>query len=233
MEQELLYIFIRSISILVILFLLTKLMGKKQVSQMNMYDYLIGITIGNIAADISLNLDRNFWSGLISLSIYGLSSIIVTYLALNNLKFRRIFNGSPSVLIDSGKILVDNLRKEGVDINSLQEEARLNGYFDLDKINYAIIETNGQISFLPKAKDEYVTNSNMKLKIKETKLGINLIQDGVVLEDNMKYLSKDKKWLKKIINKQGYSNIEEVFLLTYKEDNDIKIYGYDIKKNDG
>lgn len=229
MDNEILLVIFRTVFLLIILFVMTKLMGKKQLSQMNLYDYLIGITIGNIVAEVSLDVEKNFLGGIISLSIYCLSSVIVTYFSMKNLGFRKFFNGNPTILIDNGTILIDNLKKEGIDINSLEEEARLNGYFDLDKINYAILETNGQISFLSKVKDDYVTNGNMKIKTKENMLGINLIQDGTLMEDNLNYIKRDKKWLKKILGKNGYSNIESIFLMVYRKDDDIVLYGYNKK----
>lgn len=229
MDNEILMMLFRTILVLIILFLLTKLMGKKQISQMNIYDYLVGITIGSIAADISLNLERDFIGGIVSLVVYSLSGIVVTYFSMKNLKFRKIFSGCPTVLIENGNILVNNLRKEGVDINSLEEVARLNGFFDLNKINYAILETNGQISFLPKVKDDYVTNGNMNVNVSENKLGVNLIQDGIVMNDNLEYVKKDVNWLNKVLKKNGYKSSEEVFLMVYKNDDDITLYDY---KND-
>lgn len=224
MNNEIILIIFRTICVLIILFTMTKLMGKKQLSQMNIYDYLIGITIGNIGAEISLNLERSFISGIISLIIYCSFSIVVTYFSLRNLKFRKLFCGNPTVLIDKGNILIENLKKEGIDINSFEEEARLNGYFDLKKINYAILETNGQISFLPKEKENYVTNANMNIKVEENELGINLIQDGKVMTDNINYIRKDIKWLDKVLKKNGYKDYTEIFLMIYKNDKDIKFY---------
>lgn len=224
--NEALMIFFRSVLILIILFILTKLMGKKQLSQMNIYDYLVGITIGNVAADISIDLETNFLAGVVSLLVYSLFGVVVTYISLRNLKFNKFFSGSPTVLIEKGKILIGNLKKEGIDINSLEEEARLNGFFDLSKVNYAILETSGKISFLAKVKDDYVTNENMKLKVDENELGINLIQDGVVIDSNLEYVKKDRDWLKKICRKKGYKSYKDIFLLIYKKDNDIWIYDY-------
>ena len=227
MNNELGLIIIRTILILIILFGLAKMMGKKQISQMNIYDYLIGIIIGNVAADISLNLERDFISGIVVLVIYCFSSIGVTYFSLKSLRVRKFFSGTPTILINNGEIIVNNLKKEGIDIDSLEEEARMMGHFDLDKINYAILETNGRISFLPKVKDDYVTNGNMKLKIKENKLGLNLIQDGVIMDSNLEYLKKDRRWLREILSKRGYNNSEEIFLLVYNGDREIKIYEYE------
>lgn len=227
MNNELLMVIFRCILILIILFVLTKIMGKKQVSQMNIYDYLLGLTIGNIAAEVSLNIERDIILGLTALLIYSFSGIAVTYFSLKNLNFRKIFSGNPTVLIEKGKILTKNLKKEGIDINSLQEEARLNGYFDLSQIYYAIIETNGQISFMPYSKYNTITNENMNIKSKENNLCINLIQDGKVLEDNLKYINKDKKWLNKKLKEKGYSNYQKIFLCLYKNENNITIYNYE------
>ena len=226
MKNELLLVIFRSILILIILFGLTKIMGKKQISQMNIYDYLIGITIGNLAADISLNLSHDLINGILSLIIYALSSVLVTYLSLKNLKLRKLFSGTPTILIEKGDILIKNLKKEGIDINNLTEEARLNGYFNLSDIEYAILETNGQISFLPKSINDYVTNKNMKLKTKENELSINLIQDGVIMKNNLDYINKTEEWLKKKIKDKGYKRAEEIFLFIYKNEREITIYDY-------
>lgn len=224
MNNELLLVAFRSILILIILFILTKIMGKKQVSQMNIYDYLIGITIGNLAADISLNLDHSLINGILSLIIYALSSVLVTYLSLKSLKIRKLFSGNPSILIEKGNILIKNLKKEGIDINNLTEEARLEGYFNLSDIEYAILETNGQISFLPKSQNDYVTNKNMKLKTKENELSINLIQDGIIMTGNLEYIQKTEEWLMKRLKEKGYKNPQDIFLLIYKNDKELTIY---------
>lgn len=224
MNNELLLVAFRSILILIILFILTKIMGKKQVSQMNIYDYLIGITIGNLAADISLNLDHSLINGILSLIIYSLSSVLVTYLSLKSLKIRKLFSGNPSILIEKGNILIRNLKKEGIDINNLTEEARLEGYFNLSDIEYAILETNGQISFLPKSQNDYVTNKNMKLKTKENELSINLIQDGIIMTGNLEYIQKTEEWLMKRLKEKGYKNPQDIFLLIYKNDKELTIY---------
>ena len=226
MNNELIEVALRTILVLIILFVLTKIMGKKQLSQMNFYDYLIGITIGSIASDISLDLEHNLISGIISLCIYAFSGVAVTYLCLKNLTLRKIILGTPTLLINKGNILIKNLRKEGIDINDLEEEARLNGFFELDKIDYAILETNGQISFLANIKSSYVTNENMNIKLKENSLDINLIQDGKILYENLEIIGKTSKWLDKKIKEKGYNNYKEIFLFKYRSDKETIIYDY-------
>lgn len=231
MDNEVLLVIFRTILVLVILFILTKLMGKKQVSQMNIYDYLIGITIGSIAADISLDIEKDLIAGIISLVLLALSAITVTYLSLKSIRFRRIFTGTPTVLIENGKLIEKNMRKEGIDINDLQEEARQFGYFDLSKVNYAVLEISGKISFLAKAKEAAVTRGDMKVTAKDEGLCANIIIDTVLLDDNLKYMNKDKEWLDKELKRRGYDDYKRILLLTI--DNNDKIVIYDKNSENG
>lgn len=231
MDNELLAVIVRTILVLIILFFLTKLMGKKQVSQMNIYDYLIGITIGSIAADIALDIEKSIIAGIVSLLIYGFSEILVTYLTVKSIRFRRVFSGVPTVLIENGKIIEKNLSKEGIDINDLQEEARQNGFFDLSKINYAILEISGKISFLAKTEEETVTKKDMKIKLKEEGLVANIIIDGNLLENNLKNMKKDEKWLEKELKNKGYNDYQNILLMTLDNNNAVTIYDKNINSD--
>lgn len=231
MDNEVYLVILRTIIMLAILFILTKIMGKKQVSQMNIYDYLIGITIGSVAADISLDIKKDLVAGIVALIIYGLSGVLVTYLTLKNIKLRRLLIGVPTVLINDGKIIEKNLRKEGIDINDLQEEARQSGYFDLSKVNYAILEISGKISFLAKASEEVITRKDMQIKTKDEGLSANIIIDGVLLENNLTFMNKDKKWLDKELKKNGYQNYSSILLLTLNNNNKIVIYDKNINED--
>lgn len=224
-------IIFRTILVLIILFVLTKLMGKKQVSQMNIYDYLIGITIGSVAADIALDIEKDIVAGIVSLGIFGLSAVLVTYLTLKSILFRRIFTGVPTILIENGKIIEKNMRKEGIDINDLQEEARQNGYFDLSKVNYAVLETSGNISFLAKANEEVVTRRDIDIKAKDEGLWANIVIDGILLENNLSAMKRDEVWLKKELKKRGYINYSSILLLTMDVNGKIVIYDKDEDSN--
>ncbi len=217
--ETIIKISIRTILILIILFVIAKTMGKKQISQMNLYDYIIGITMGSIAADISLDIEKNIIAGVTSLVIYGLSSILVTFLTLKSITLRKIINGMPTLLIDEGKIIYNNLRKEGIDINDLEELARQKGYFNLEKINYAILESSGKISFLAK-------NNIAKEKI-DSYLQINIIIDGTIIEENLKIMKKDNLWVENIIKKNGYNGVWEILLLTLDKAGNITIFPKD------
>lgn len=228
MNEEIIMIIFRTILVLIILFILTKVMGKKQVSQMNVYDYLIGITIGSIAADISLDIEKNIIAGISSLIVYGLSSVLVTYLSLKSILFRKILIGTPTILVDNGKIIEKNLKKEGIDINDLLESARENNYFDLSYINYAILEASGNISFMPKSKYDVVTKEDLKVKSTDKGLCANIIIDSKLMIDNLENMNKDEKWLKKELKKKGYKDYSSILLLTLDYSDNIVIYDKNI-----
>lgn len=219
--NEIVNVFIRTIIILIILFIMFKLMGKKQVSQMNIYDYIIGITLGSIAADISLDIDKNFLSGITCLIIYSLSSIIVSYLSLKSITLRNFFYGKEVPLIVNGKINYENMSKNKITINTLETESRLMGYFNLNEINNAILEPSGLISFEPKNKT--ITKKDMNLKEPNKGLVYNLIIDGKIIKENLKNINKTEKWLQKELKIYG-KPLEDIILFTIDEQENINIY---------
>lgn len=225
LTNELLKIIIRSILIIVILFFITKILGKKQISQLTIYDYIIGITIGSIAADTIISLDENLINGLAALLTFGVLGYGLSYLSIKNSTIDEFLNGKYIVLIKNGEINFTNLKKSKLSINKLMEQARLEGYYDLNIINYAILETDGQISFLPK--EEY-QNSNTKDFKNEIKTNITkqtmcypFIIDGEIVTETLNNLNKDIDWVKKEIKND---KIEKILLATIDEKNKIKIY---------
>ena len=162
--DEVVNVIIRTLLVLVLIFILFKLMGKKQVSQMSMFDYITGITIGSVVADISLDIDKNLISGIVCLIIYCFLDIIISYLSLKSIKLRNFFEGKEVPLIVDGKINRQNMKKNKITINILQTEARLMGYFDLEEISNAILEPSGMISFEPKDKDKPATKKELGIK---------------------------------------------------------------------
>lgn len=219
-----LIVIIKSIVSIIILFFLTKLMGRKQISQLSMYDYIIGITIGSVVAEISTNLEADFILGIIVMTTFTIISMIITKITSKNIIFRRFIKGVPTILIEDGKIIKEGLKKSKIDINDLLQEARINNYFDISKINYALMEANGKISFLVKSKYNNVTPSDLKLKVNEEDLCINLLLDGKILNNNLKIIKKDETWLLKRLVKQGYPNYNDLLLVTINNKEQLSIY---------
>lgn len=227
--DDLFNVSLRTVFILVVLFILTKLMGKKQVSQLNNFDYIIGITIGSIAADISLDIEKNLLSGLISLGIYALFSIIISYVTMHSIKLRRYIIGVPTILIENNKIIESGLKKSKIDVNALLAESRGAGYFKLEDIEYAVMETNGKISFMPKDSVSPVLKKDISTKIEKSSLVANVIIDSKVLDKNLSDMNKDKKWLDSNLKVLGYNNYDNIMLATLDINDKLKVYRKDVK----
>lgn len=204
----------RSIGSLVCLFIITKLMGKKQVSELSLFDYVIGISIGNFTAEMVMNFDYQYINGIIAILSFGLVSYIVSIATLKSMVLRRFFIGVPTILIEDGKINLDSLKKVKMDINDLLEECRGMNYFDISEISYAILEVNGKLSVLPKADYKNPTLKDLNIKSEKTELSANVIIDGNLMEENLKNSKKSIEWLNKELKKQGHTNYDNILLAT-------------------
>lgn len=227
--SDFLNICFRTILILIILFFITKMMGKKQISELNFFDYVVGITIGSIAADISLDIEKNMIAGIAALFIYGFISYIISFVSIKSILARRFFIGVPTVLVEKGKIIESGLKKSKIDVNDLLMVARENGYFNLDEIDYALMEVNGNISFLPKEKDKPVTKRDMKIKCSNEGLTVNAIIDSKYMVNNMKAINKDKEWLDHELKVNGYDNYDNILLATIDNNYKVTIYEKNVK----
>ena len=196
---------IRSLFSLISLFIVTKMLGKKQVSQLSLFDYVIGISIGNFAAEISINTELPYINGVVAVLVFGIVAYLISILTMKSIILRRFFMGTPTTLIENGKIIYNNLQKLKLDINDLLEQCRSKNYFDISKIDYAVMETNGQISIL--VKNEYLPVNRKDMNLKELKQGLvsNVIIDG-------KIMNKNEEWLYKNLRVQGYNRISDIVL---------------------
>lgn len=213
----------RSITSLVVLFFITKLMGKKQVSELSLFDYVIGISIGNFAAEMTINLESEELYGIIAVLLFGGIAYLVSVGTMKSIKLRRFFMGSPTILIEHGKILQDNFYKVKYDINDMLEQCRVNGYFDISEIDYAIVEANGELSILAKSEYLPVNRNDMKLKVSKNGLCANVIIDGKVMYNNLKKINKDEKWLNKELKLKG-KDISDIILATVDINDKVVFY---------
>ena len=227
--SDFLNICFRTILVLIILFFITKMMGKKQISELNFFDYVVGITIGSIAADISLDIEKNMIAGIAVLFIYGFISYIISFVSIKSILARRFFIGVPTVLVEKGKIIESGLKKSKIDVNDLLMVARENGYFNLDEIDYALMEVNGNISFLPKEKEKPVTKKDIKIKCSNEGLTVNAIIDSKYMANNMKAINKDKEWLDHELKVNGYDNYDNILLATIDNNYKVTIYEKNVK----
>ena len=221
--NELLNVVFRALVSLVALFLVTKLIGKKQVSQLSLFDYVIGISIGNFAAEMTINLESEEVYGILAVIIFGGIAYLVSILSIKSIKLRRFFMGTPTILIEHGKILQDSFYKVRYDINDMLEQCRIKGYYDISEIEYAIVEANGELSIMPNGSNRNVTIKDMNLKVEKQGLCANIIIDGKVMEHNLKAINRDIDWLNKELKIRG-KKLEDILLSTVDINGKINFY---------
>lgn len=220
----LLAICLTSIGSIVVLFLLTKLIGNRQMSQMSMFDYINGITIGSIAAELATSLEGDFVKPLTAMVLYALAAAGISLVSCKSMKLRRVLGGRPVILYENGKLYEKNLYSAKMDINEFLTQCRVGGYFDLNDLQTVILETNGQLSFLPTEKSRPLTPDDLQLAPQPTALLIALMIDGEVLTDNLKYSGNNDVWLQNALSAQGVHRASEVFLAVCDAQNVLTVY---------
>ena len=201
------------------LFIITKIMGHKQVAQLDFFDYVSGITIGSIGAELATELEKPY-KPLIALAIYGLASLLLNLLAHKIPRTRKYINGTPTILMNDGNLYRKNLKKAKLDLSEFMLLCREQGYFDLDEIQTAIFEHNGKLSILPKAANRPATPDDLKITAKATHIGVEVIMDGRVVGENLSRMGRDVNWLTKQLNIQGCKDAKEIFLGIYRPEED-------------
>lgn len=205
-------IIIRSIIAFVILFILTRLMGSKQLSQLTFFDYVVGITIGSIAATMSVDKNIQIINGVISLGIWGLLPVLLSLIGLKSRKFLRATDGIPTIVIKNGQILEKAMAKNQLVIEELMMMLREKDVFLLADVEIAIFETNGQLSVMKKSDVSPVTPKQLGITIPLEKMPSILIADGEVLHENLLAIGHDEKWLHEQLEQKGILQVKNVFL---------------------
>lgn len=223
MDFELVKITYRSVLAITTLFLVAKLLGKKQVSELSLFEYVLGISMGNFASDMSINLEEEFLNAMCAIIVFGMIGYFISFLTMKSMKIRKFFVGVPTVLIQHGYLMHENMKKTKFDVNDLLEEARSNGYFDISEIEFAVLEATGNVSFLPKGLYKPVTIKDMKLKDEKQGLCANVIIDGNIMIDNLISINKDEKWLLHELKVRG-KEADEILLATVDINDKLNIY---------
>ncbi len=178
-------ILLSSLLSIVALFFSTKVIGNKQMSQLNMFDYINGITIGSIAADMAIHLDNNIWYPLIAIAVYTVVIAIISKIGSKCMGVRRFLTGKSIVLMDKGRFFYKNFKTAKLDINEFLTQCRIKGFFDVEDIETAILEQNGMLSFLPRSVSRPATPKDLSITPKSDRPFFTVISDGKVLEKNL------------------------------------------------
>ena len=211
------------------LFLLTKMMGAKQVSQMTMFDYVIGITIGSSAAELATELEEPH-KPLTAIIIYGLVALGISVLSCKSLKARAVMQGKPLVLLQDGVIYRENLKKARLDLNEFLTYCRIGGWFDPSQLQTAVFEHNGTVSFLPKETDRPATPNDLNLEPKQSWLQTPFVMDGKLLAGNVRQAGKEDAWVRRALLRQGYQDEKEVLLALWNGKETLTVFPMDSKR---
>lgn len=223
MIKDLLFVLISSVASLVVLFALTKLMGQKQVSQLSLFDYTIGISIGSIAAEMATDIE-NPEKSLFAMIIYGFSAFLINIITSKSIKARRLISGAPVVLMRGEIIYRKNLKRSRIDVNDLLMASRAKGYFNLADVELALLEHNGTISFLPKETKRPVSPEDLSINPDQQNLGYEVIMDGKIMYDNLKKSGRDERWLEAELKRQKILNVSDVFVGIFDNKNSLSVW---------
>ena len=221
--MEILYVILTSVLSVTALFIITKIMGHKQISQLDFFDYISGITIGSIAAELATELEK-LWKPLIAIIIYGCVSVMLSLITNKAAKSRKYINGTPTIIMDNGKIYRENMKKAKIDISEFMVMCRQQGYFHLNAIQTAVFEHNGQLSILPVSSERPIVPSDLNVTLPSDSIDIEVIMDGRILESNLKRSGLDINWLNKQLKEQGYKNAKDIFLGICDKNKKLSVY---------
>lgn len=215
---EFIMILIRAIISFVVLFLMTRWMGKTQLSQLTFFDYVVGITIGSIAATLSVDQNVKMINGLVSILVWAIFPILISLINLKSYHFRKFTDGRPTVLVENGKIIESNLKSARVTVEELMVMLRQKNSFKLSDVEFAILETNGRLSVLQKTEVQPITAEQLKIPVKKEGNPRIVLIDGNVMERTLSELGYTKQWLIEQIQKKGAKSLDDVFLAQVNTD---------------
>lgn len=223
--MDILKVCLSSIGSLIVLFISTKIIGNKQMSELNMFDYINGITIGSIAAEMATSLENDVYYPIAAMAVYTISMLLITRITQKKAGIRRFLTGTSIILMENGKIYQKNFTTAKLEVSEFLTQCRINGYFNLDDIDTAILEQNGKISILPKVSARPVNTKDLNLAVNQEKISVNVILDGNIMEENLKRSGNDIEWLKNELKKQNINSEKEVFIaFCNMEDNTLSAY---------
>lgn len=218
------HIFLRALASIVALAILAKVNGAKQVAQMTWYDYMVGIAVGSLAGNMSIDKDVPMFHGLAAIAFYMLSSLAMSFLSRKSIYVRRFFSSDPIFLIARGEIMYEGLKRSKIDAALLLSELRSQGYFNISDIDYAILETKGTIAVMAKPHARTIKASDLSIETKDDGLLANVVLDGKILHGNLEAFNRDEEWLLAQLKAQGISSLKDVIVATLSDKGELSAH---------
>ncbi|UED76841.1 DUF421 domain-containing protein [Brevibacillus sp. DP1.3A] len=221
-------IMLRAIGAVAYLFLLTKIIGKRQIKQLTYIEYIVGISIGSIAAFMATEMDGPIYHSLIGMGVFALFPYLMEWLSLKSKFLRDLFEGKSTVLIKEGKILEDNLKKERLTAEDLMEQLRIKNVFRVADVEFALMETSGEVSVLLKSESQPVTPKHLELTVAPSEENQVVIMDGVIMDEPLATAGLNRRWVRTELQKAGVA-LENVFLGQVDKGGELYLDLYDDK----
>jgi uncharacterized membrane protein YcaP (DUF421 family) len=204
-------IVIRSFVFLILLFFMTKILGKKQISELSFFEYVSGITIGSIAGEAITGLEKNMFQGMTAIIIFSLATLFADILALKSKSFRDFIEGRGTVFIKDGKVLEENLKKEKYSIDELSALLRQKDIYRVADVEFAVLEPRGTLSALLKKENRPLTPKDLQMKVPTEKEPQTVIMDGSILNESLRSAGKSRGWLETELEKLELT-LDNVFI---------------------
>lgn len=216
-------VMIRTTIAFVVLFLISKLLGKKLISQMTYFDYITGISLGTLSATAAMDYSGEFGPYFLALVQWGIFSILLGVISLKSRKVRKFVEGEPTLMIQNGQVLEENMKKSQYNLDNLIVSLRKKNIFNISDVEFALLEPDGTLSVLPKSQHRPITPSDLNLDTGYEGLSTELIMDGKIVYANLAQVGLDETWLKEQLAAQNVNSIEEVVIAQLRPDGTVYI----------
>lgn len=202
---------------------LGRLLNKEQLAQLTFFDWVIGVTIGSIGAELATDTQGLTWNYLWVLVVFVAAAMFTGYVTQKSRPLRKIIDGEPTVVIQNGKILEHNMKKLRYNIDNLFDQLRNKSVFDIEDVEFAVLESNGGLSVLLKSQQRPVTPADLNIPTEYEGLSSEIIMDGVVIYQNLQQNDLDEQWLIAELRKRGYESPQEIVFAGLSSDGSLYI----------
>ena len=211
-------IIMRTLILFIALLIMMRLMGKRQIGQLQPYEFALTLIAADLATTPLSDINTPLLWGILPIYVLLIAGVALSLLSLKSVKMRRLICGKPRMLIERGVILEDSLRAVRYTINDLLEQLRSKDIFDVAQVYYAVLETNGEISIIQKSAFRPMVPDDLSFTPPQEEAPVVLVMDGTIQKENLVFIQKSEQWLKKNIEKAGFRNEKEILLLTYDKE---------------
>ena len=214
-------IFVRTVILYFAILISMRIMGKRQLGEMEISEFIVAALIADLAATPLQDIGIPLLNGLVPIIIMFCFEIIIAGLNMRSIKLRKLTYGRPEIIIRNGRIIREAMHKNRFTLDELMQELRAQGLTDTAQVEYAVLETNGQLSIILKSGNQPATASQMGVDADDVSYAHIIINEGRILDNNLKLLGRDRRWLANELKRQNLRSADEVYILTLSENGSV------------